>query len=39
LLAADLPWDKIPAAQVVGALLGAVLLVAALRAMFGRKKK
>jgi len=36
--AADRPWTEIPAVQVVGAILGAVLLLAALRAMFGRRK-
>lgn len=35
---ADRSWEDIPAAGVVGAILGAVLLIAAVRAMFGRKK-
>lgn len=34
----DRAWTDIPAVQAVGAILGAVLLLAALRAMFGRKK-
>ncbi|GIG98394.1 hypothetical protein Pma05_49670 [Plantactinospora mayteni] len=38
LLAAEEPsWFDIPGVRIVGAILGTVLLVAALRSMFGRR--
>ncbi|HEY0700955.1 MAG TPA: hypothetical protein VGD43_24490 [Micromonospora sp.] len=35
-LAADTAWTEIPAVRVVGAVLGGLLLLAAIRSMFGR---
>ena len=32
----DTSWYDIPAVQVVGAVLGALLLIAAIRSMFGK---
>jgi hypothetical protein len=32
----DTSWYDIPAVRVVGAILGALLLVAAIRSMFGK---
>ena len=32
----DTNWSDIPAVRVVGAVLGTLLLIAALRSMFGR---
>ena len=34
--AEDRSWFDIPAVRVVGAILGALLLVAAIRSMFGK---
>jgi hypothetical protein len=36
LAAEETSWHDIPGVQVVGAVLGILLLVAALRAMFGK---
>ncbi|WP_158624145.1 hypothetical protein [Micromonospora sp. HM5-17] len=36
LAAEDTAWSDIPGVRLVGAILGTVLLVAALRAMFGK---
>jgi hypothetical protein len=37
-LAADRPWTEIPGVRILGAVLGALLLLAAIRAMFrGRR--
>lgn len=36
--AADRAWQDIPLVPVVGAILGALLLVAAIKSMFGKKK-
>ncbi|MFC6023111.1 hypothetical protein ACFP2T_44045 [Plantactinospora solaniradicis] len=36
LAAEDTSWFDIPAVRLVGAVLGTVLLIAALRSMFGR---
>jgi hypothetical protein len=33
------PWEDIPGAVLVGVAVGVVLLVAAIRAMFGKKGK
>jgi hypothetical protein len=35
--AADV-WTEVPGVRIAGAVLGALLLVAAIRAMFGRKR-
>jgi hypothetical protein len=35
--AEPVPWTEIPAVRLVGAILGVLLLVAAIRAMFGGK--
>ncbi|WP_255408570.1 hypothetical protein [Plantactinospora sp. KBS50] len=35
--AADTSWYDIPGVRIVGAIAGVVFLVAAIRAMFGRK--
>jgi hypothetical protein len=37
--AADRAWQDIPLVPVVGAILGTLMLVAAIRSMFGRRKK
>ncbi|MDG4788346.1 hypothetical protein O7626_20810 [Micromonospora sp. WMMD1102] len=37
LAAEETSWFDIPGVQIVGAILGTVLLVAALRSMFGRR--
>jgi hypothetical protein len=37
--AEPVPWTEIPAVRIVGAFLGALLLIAAIRAMFGGKGK
>jgi hypothetical protein len=37
LSAAERPWTEIPAVRLVGAVLGILLVVAAIRAMFGRR--
>jgi len=34
----DVSWYDIPAVQILGAILGTLMLVAAIRAMFGRKR-
>jgi hypothetical protein len=37
-LAADRPWTEIPGVRILGAVIGTVLLLAAIRAMFrGRR--
>ena len=36
-LAADRAWSDIPAVRVVGAILGVLLVVAAIRWVFGKK--
>jgi hypothetical protein len=37
-LAADQPWTEIPGVRILGAVIGILLLVAAIRAMFrGRR--
>jgi hypothetical protein len=33
------PWDEIPGVAWVGVIIGVVLIVAAIRAMFGKKGK
>ncbi|MFY1693538.1 hypothetical protein [Plantactinospora sp. WMMB782] len=38
LAAEETSWFDIPGVQIVGAILGTVLLVAALRAMFGGRR-
>jgi hypothetical protein len=38
LAAPERPWTEIPAVQLVGLVLGAGLLIAAIRAMFGRRR-
>jgi hypothetical protein len=35
--AAERSWTDVPGVRVVGAVLGILLIVAAIRAMFGRK--
>jgi len=35
--AAERNWDDIPAVKLVGLVIGAVLIVAAIRAMFGKR--
>ncbi|MFC7545292.1 hypothetical protein [Plantactinospora sp. GCM10030261] len=37
-LAADTSWYDIPGVRVVGAIAGALFLVAAIRSMFGKGK-
>jgi hypothetical protein len=37
-LAADRDWTEIPGIRLVGAVLGTLLVLAAIRAMFGRRK-
>jgi hypothetical protein len=34
----DVSWYDIPAVQILGAILGTLLLIAAIRAMFGRRR-
>jgi hypothetical protein len=34
----DVSWYDIPAVQIIGAILGTLMLVAAIRAMFGKKR-
>jgi hypothetical protein len=37
-LAADQPWTEIPGVRILGAVIGTLLLIAAIRAMFrGRR--
>jgi hypothetical protein len=36
-LAADRDWTSIPAVQLLGVLIGVLLLVAAIRALFGKR--
>jgi hypothetical protein len=38
LLAAERDWTEIPGVRILGAVLGTLLLVAAIRAMFGRRR-
>jgi hypothetical protein len=35
--AEPVPWTEIPAVRILGAILGVLLIVAAIRAMFGRR--
>lgn len=35
LSAAERPWTEIPAVRLLGGVLGALLIIAAIRAMFG----
>jgi hypothetical protein len=37
--AAERDWPDVPGVRVVGAVLGILLIVAAIRAMFGRRGK
>lgn len=37
LAAEDVPWTEIPGVRILGAILGAALLIAAIRTMFGGK--
>jgi hypothetical protein len=37
-LAADRPWTEIPGVRILGLVIGAVLLLAAIRAMFGGRR-
>lgn len=37
LAAAERSWDDIPGVRLIGAVLGTLLLVAAIRSMFGRR--
>lgn len=37
-LAADRDWADIPGVRLVGAVVGTLLVLAAIRAMFGRRK-
>jgi len=37
--AAPRPWDEIPGAVLTGVVIGVVLLIAAIRAMFGKRRK
>ena len=34
----EVSWYDIPAVQIIGAILGTLLLVAAIRAMFGKRR-
>jgi hypothetical protein len=34
----EVSWYDVPAVQILGAVLGTLLLVAAVRSMFGRRK-
>jgi glycerol uptake facilitator-like aquaporin len=34
----EVSWYDVPAVQILGAILGTLLLVAAVRSMFGRRK-
>ncbi|MEV7226075.1 MULTISPECIES: hypothetical protein [Polymorphospora] len=36
LSAEETPWSEIPGVQLIGAILGILLLVAAIRALFGK---
>lgn len=36
LAAEETPWSEIPGVQLIGAILGILLLVAAIRALFGK---
>jgi hypothetical protein len=36
--AAEGDWQDVPGVRVIGAILGILLIVAAIRAMFGRRK-
>lgn len=36
--AADQDWQDVPGVRIVGAILGILLIYAAIRAMFGRRK-
>lgn len=36
LAAEDVSWHDIPGVRILGAVIGALLLIAALRSMFGR---
>jgi hypothetical protein len=38
LAAADRDWTSIPAVRILGAVIGTVLLIAAIRAMFGGRR-
>jgi hypothetical protein len=39
LAAEEVPWTEIPAVRLLGAVLGAALLIAAIRAMFGKGRR
>jgi hypothetical protein len=34
----EVSWYDVPAVQILGAILGTLLLVAAIRAMFGKRR-
>jgi hypothetical protein len=36
--AADRDWQDVPGVRIVGAILGILLIYAAIRAMFGKRK-
>jgi hypothetical protein len=38
LVAEPRPWSDIPGVQIIGVIVGLVILWAAIRAMFGKKK-
>jgi hypothetical protein len=38
LVAPDRDWTEIPAVRLLGAVLGTILIIAAIRAMFGRRR-
>jgi hypothetical protein len=38
LLAAERPWTDLPAVRLIGLVIGGLLLVAAVRAMFGKRR-
>jgi hypothetical protein len=38
LAAPDQNWTEIPAVRLLGAVLGTLLIIAAIRAMFGRRR-
>jgi hypothetical protein len=37
-LAAERDWTQIPGVQVVGGVIGILLVIAAIRAMFGKRR-
>jgi hypothetical protein len=39
LAAEEVPWTEIPAVRLLGAILGTILLIAAIKAMFGKGRR